>query len=96
MAFLGENGPGEYLFRLTAAGGQADEAVLRDGLGLTQREAEVLTWIARGKSNREISEILSISHRTVDKHLERIFDKLGVENRASATSVAMRTLAARS
>ncbi len=96
VAFLGESGPDEYLFRLTATSGSSEVEVLRDDLGLTAREAEVLIWIARGKSNREISEILLISPRTVNKHLERIFAKLGIENRASATSVAMRTLAARS
>jgi DNA-binding CsgD family transcriptional regulator len=52
----------------------------------------VLAWIARGKSNREISEILLISPRTVNKHLERVFSKLGVENRASAASVALRVV----
>jgi DNA-binding CsgD family transcriptional regulator len=62
---------------------------------LTEREAEVLVWTARGKSNREMSEILSISPRTVNKHLERIFTKLGVENRAAATSVAMSVILAR-
>jgi DNA-binding CsgD family transcriptional regulator len=55
----------------------------------------VLLWLARGKANKEISDILLISPRTVNKHLERVFAKLGVENRASATSVAMRALAAR-
>jgi DNA-binding CsgD family transcriptional regulator len=96
VAFLGKSGPDEYLFRLTATSGSSEEEILRDDLGLTAREAEVLIWIARGKSNREISEILLISPRTVNKHLERIFSKLGIENRASATSVAMRILAARS
>ena len=96
VAFMGKSGPDEYLFRLTATSGSSEEEVLRDDLGLTSREAEVLIWTARGKSNREISEILLISPRTVNKHLERIFAKLGIENRASATSVAMRTLAARS
>jgi DNA-binding CsgD family transcriptional regulator len=46
---------------------------------LTSREAEVLLWISYGKPNRVISEILSISPRTVNKHLEQIFVKLGVE-----------------
>jgi DNA-binding response OmpR family regulator/DNA-binding CsgD family transcriptional regulator len=95
VAYLGQGGADEYLFRLAAVAGGSDEDVLRDDLGLTTREAEVLLWIARGKSNREISEILLISPRTVNKHLERIFSKMGIENRASATSVAMRTLAAR-
>jgi DNA-binding CsgD family transcriptional regulator len=44
----------------------------------------VLAWIAKGKSNRDIGEILGLSSRTVNKHLEQIYVKLGVENRASA------------
>ncbi len=93
VTYLGINGADEHLFRLNSASALSDQDILRDRLSLTDREAEVLLWIARGKSNREISEILSISPRTVNKHLERIFDKLGVENRAAATSVAMRTWA---
>ena len=56
------------------------------------REAEVLLWIARGKSNRDIGEILNPSPRTVNKHLEHIYTKLGVENRSSAAAIAVRTL----
>ena len=59
---------------------------------LTSREAEVLLWISRGKPNRDIGEILNISPRTVNKHLEQIFVKLGVENRAAAAAAAVRTL----
>ena len=51
-----------------------------------------LLWISRGKANREIGEILAISPRTVNKHLEKIFVKLGVENRASAAARAVRAL----
>jgi len=58
---------------------------------LTTREAQVLFWIGRGKSNRDISEILGISARTVNKHLEQIFVKLGVENRASAAAIVVKT-----
>ena len=47
----------------------------------------------RGKANREISEILGISPRTVNKHLEQIFEKMGIENRASAAAAAVKTLA---
>jgi len=54
-----------------------------DRFGLTQREGEVLTWVAQGKTNEETGAILSISPRTVGKHLERIYDKLGVETRTS-------------
>lgn len=95
VTYLGANGPDEHLFRLNGPAAHSDQDILREALQLTDREAEVLLWLARGKASREISEILTISPRTVTKHLERIFDKLGVENRASATSVAMATIAAR-
>jgi DNA-binding CsgD family transcriptional regulator len=52
----------------------------------------VLLWISRGKPNRDIGEILNISPRTVNKHLEQIFVKLGVENRSAAAAAAVRTL----
>ena len=55
---------------------------------LTPREREVLTWVARGKTNRDIADILGMSHRTVNKHLEHIFEKLGVETRAAAAALA--------
>jgi DNA-binding CsgD family transcriptional regulator len=51
---------------------------------LTLRETEVLSWIAKGKTNQDIAEILSLSLRTVKKHIENIFKKLGVENRTAA------------
>jgi DNA-binding CsgD family transcriptional regulator len=53
---------------------------------LTTRENEVLHWLAAGKSNAEMAEILGISPSTVGKHLERIYQKLGVENRTAAAS----------
>lgn len=59
---------------------------------LTPREMEVLTWLARGKTNRDIAEILGMSHRTVNKHLEHIFEKLGVETRAAAAALATRAI----
>ncbi len=55
---------------------------------LTPRETEVLTWLARGKTNRDIADILGMSPRTVNKHLEHIFEKLGVETRAAAAALA--------
>lgn len=58
-----------------------------DRFGLTQREGEVLTWVALGKTNEGIGAILSISPRTVGKHLERIYEeKLGVGTRTSAAT----------
>src|SRR5439155_21443848 len=53
---------------------------------LTPRECDVLHWLARGKSNAEIAAILGLKPDTVSKHLERIYPKLGVENRAAAIS----------
>ena len=53
---------------------------------LTKREAEVLHWLAAGKSNKDIGTILAISPRTVEKHLERIFEHLGVETRTAAAA----------
>jgi DNA-binding CsgD family transcriptional regulator len=52
--------------------------------GLTDREAEVLGWIQRGKSNEEVATILSVGAQTVKKHLERIYSALGVTNRTEA------------
>lgn len=56
---------------------------------LTPREKEVLDWLVKGKTNRDIAEILGMSPRTVNKHLEHIFIKLGVETRSSAVAMAM-------
>lgn len=84
LTFLGAMGPDEHLFRLTAASDKSADAVLRQHFSLTIRESEVLLWIAKGKSNRDIGDILGLSARTVNKHLEQIYVKLGVENRASA------------
>ena len=52
--------------------------------GLTPREIELLSWIAQGKSNKDIEIILSISLHTVTKHLEHIYTKLGVRSRTAA------------
>jgi DNA-binding NarL/FixJ family response regulator len=64
-----------------------------EALGLTPREAEILFWVAQGKTNFEIGTILQISPATAKKHLENIYGKLGTENRASATLRALETLA---
>jgi DNA-binding CsgD family transcriptional regulator len=53
---------------------------------LTPREREVLDWVANGKTNQEIGEILKASPRTIQKHLENIFPKLRVDNRTAACS----------
>ena len=92
-SFVSSLGPDELLFRLAeTANTNSDQAILQRAFALTARESEVLLWISRGKSNRDIGEILNISPRTVNKHLEQIFVKLGVENRAAAAAAAVRTL----
>ncbi|HUG71781.1 MAG TPA: response regulator transcription factor [Steroidobacteraceae bacterium] len=90
-AMLSPIGPDELLFRLSEKRG-GDDIPLLQQLGLTVREAEVLLWLSRGKANRQIGQILGISPRTVNKHLEQVFVKLGVENRASAATRAVRLL----
>lgn len=63
-----------------------------ESLGLTPREAEILLWVAQGKTNPEIAMILGIGLTTVKKHLEATFAKLGVENRTSAAALALERL----
>lgn len=94
MSGLGRVGDDEWLWRLTVETEGGDEAALRRRFGLTMREAEVLLWIARGKANRDIGEILGLSPRTVNKHLEQVYAKLGVENRASAAVMALKAIEA--
>jgi DNA-binding response OmpR family regulator/DNA-binding CsgD family transcriptional regulator len=92
LCHVGQLAPNEVLLRLIEGGVNNDNLVLEVKLQLTPRESEVLMWVARGKSNRDIAEILKLSPRTVNKHLEQIYPKLGVENRASAAALAVRTL----
>ena len=56
---------------------------------LTAREAEVLHWVARGKTNRDVGDILGLSPRTVTKHMEHILPKLGVETRTAAAGLVL-------
>jgi DNA-binding CsgD family transcriptional regulator len=84
----------EYLLRLhEVQQSSTATAALRERFGLTGRESDVLLWIANGKTNREIGQILDMSPRTVNKHLEQVFRKLGVENRTSAAALAIKCLA---
>ena len=61
-------------------------------LGLTPREAEVMAWVAQGKSNSDIATILVSSPRTIAKHIEHVFAKLNVESRTAAVAEARRLL----
>jgi DNA-binding response OmpR family regulator/DNA-binding CsgD family transcriptional regulator len=95
LIYIAQIGPDEYLLRLVEGEIDDDRKLLKQRLTVTEREAEVLFWIARGKSNRDIAEILDLSPRTVNKHLEQIYAKLGVENRTSAAALAVRTIGIR-
>ena len=95
LIYVSQIGADEYLLRLVEGDIGDDRVLLKQKLTVTDREAEVLLWIARGKSNRDIAEILDLSPRTVNKHLEQIFAKLGVENRTSAAALAVRTIGIR-
>ncbi len=89
LQFIGKAGQNEMLLRL--AKDASPQAPLEFGkqFGLTTRESEVLSWLSKGKTNRDIAQILGLSPRTVDKHLEQIYAKLGVENRTAAATIAV-------
>ena len=92
LQYMGKLGPNEFLLRLAkdSTAGTAQE--FSKDLGLTSREGEVLSWLSKGKTNRDIAQILGLSPRTVDKHLEQIYSKLGVENRTAAVTIAVKTI----
>lgn len=80
---IADHGRGQHLLVLEEESLRVPPATLA-GFGLTGRETEVLTWVAQGKTNPEIGIILGMSARTVQKHLEHVFEKLGVESRTGA------------
>lgn len=89
IRYIGLAGDNEYLLRIMNVSGASDAQMLKKAFSITQRESEVLFWISKGKTNREIGIILSMSPRTVNKHLEQIFKKLGVENRTTAAAMSL-------
>jgi DNA-binding NarL/FixJ family response regulator len=78
--------PGEFKPNFSSS------APLESALGLTPREAEVLLWVAQGKGNAEIGVILGATEHTIKKHLQNIFDKLGLESRNACTVRALEVL----
>ena len=72
-----------------------DDAAPLERLGISPREAEVLLWMAQGKSNGDIATICGISLGTVKKHTNHIFEKIGVEGRTAATLRALEVLSER-
>jgi DNA-binding NarL/FixJ family response regulator len=92
IIYVGKVSDSEILLRLALVEAAADKSALRRAFALTDRETDVLLWIAAGKSNRDIAEILGLSPRTVNKYLDQIYLKISVENRASAAAKAVRVL----
>ena len=93
LRYIGKLSADEYLLRFVNEDDEAaTRSVLKEHFQLTDRESEVLFWIAKGKTNREIAQILTMSPRTVNKHLEQIYRKLGVDNRTSAAAVCLKCL----
>ena len=87
---LGPVGLGEVMWLLSLRTTDAPAPSRLATASLTLRETEVLSWIAKGKTNRDVADILGMSPRTVNKHLEHVFEKLGVETRAAAAALATR------
>ncbi|MEL6119981.1 MAG: DNA-binding response regulator [Pseudomonadota bacterium] len=92
LQFIGVSAAQDILIKLVQRRSECNEDLLQSAFGLTAREAEVLYWLTLGKTNRDISAILSLSARTVNKHLEQVFQKMGVDNRTSAAVLADRYL----
>jgi DNA-binding NarL/FixJ family response regulator len=90
---MGRGSLGESMLLLRQASQDELSAQRLRDIALTPRETEVLSWLAKGKTNRDIADILGMSPRTVNKHLEHIFEKLGVETRSAATALASKLLA---
>jgi len=89
LQYMGKLGPNEFLLRLAKDTSGDVPTEFSSDLGLTTREGEVLSWLSKGKTNRDIAQILGLSPRTVDKHLEQIYAKLGVDNRTAAATIAV-------
>jgi len=89
FSLQGRTAEGDWLLLLREESDAAILEAITSAFRLTPREAEVLFWVIKGKTNRDIGDILGTSPRTVNKHLEHVFEKLGVETRTAAATVAM-------
>lgn len=82
----------QWVLLLREDSDDAQVEALKSIFNLTTRESEVLYWTTKGKTSRDVGDILGVSPRTVNKHLEHVFVKLGVETRTSAASLAANQL----
>jgi DNA-binding response OmpR family regulator/DNA-binding CsgD family transcriptional regulator len=90
--YAGEQDSIHTLIRLATPKKNGTEEDLQQVLNLTKRESQVLYWLSFGKTNWEIAQILEMSPRTVNKHLEQVYKKLEVDNRTAAASISIRVL----
>ncbi|MDA3921069.1 MAG: DNA-binding response regulator [Salinisphaera sp.] len=89
----GSAGGDNWILTLCEIDDEASLSRLVEQFDLTPRQAEVLLWVSRGKTNRDIADILEMKARTVNKHLEHVFPKIGVETRAAAANIALSSMA---
>lgn len=91
ITFIGRPAIDELIFGISSRNSHPEKTI-QTKLALSRREAEVILWISRGKSSRDIADILDISPRTVDKHIEQIYNKTGLSSRAAAAATVSRLL----
>lgn len=89
VVYLGLSSTQEHLVRISNDCAFDEQTLLRGAFSITSRESEVLVWLTKGKTNREIAQILEMSPRTVNKHLEQLYRKLDVDNRTTAAAKAI-------
>ena len=90
--YFGSANQGEHLIRLVDESAGDAATILKQQFAITAREADTFLWLAKGKTNREIAQILDMRPRTVNKHLEQLFKKLQVDNRTTAAAMAIQCL----
>ena len=88
LIYCGQSGTGDFVLALIRERMKVD-ATAAASFGLTPREAEILFWISEAKTRPEIGAILGVSWRTIGKHMEHLFEKLGVENRLEAQRLGL-------
>lgn len=91
LTLVGAVAEDEILLRISSQP-LSPEKIFQEKLGLSTRESEVLLWISRGKTSRDIADILQVSPRTIDKHIEQIYNKTGLSTRSAAAATASRLL----
>lgn len=92
IQLLGGLAQGQFVLVLDESNHQSFSIESLRLIGLTQRESEILFWVAQGKTNAEIATVLTLSEKTIKKHLENIFKKLNVQTRAAAVMSALNLL----